>query len=77
MVRAEIADSRLPELIRQVQAGDEILLTQDQEPVARLVPAAPLSRTALPFSIRSFSGHRIISPEISQADLSEELFGQK
>jgi prevent-host-death family protein len=34
------ARDRLPQLIKSVQAGAEIVIAQDGEPVARLVPAA-------------------------------------
>ena len=32
---------RAAEWVKQVQSGDELLLTQDHQPVARLVPPAP------------------------------------
>jgi prevent-host-death family protein len=34
------ARDRLPQLIESVQAGAEVVIAQDGEPVARLVPAA-------------------------------------
>lgn len=39
LVTAEIEKSRLSDLIKQVQAGDEILLTRDNKPVAKIVSA--------------------------------------
>jgi len=27
--------------------------------------------------IRSFKGHRVLTPDISQADIAEDMFGQK
>ena len=37
-VALEEAASHLPELIREVRGGQEIVFTQGQQPVARLVP---------------------------------------
>jgi len=35
------AQTRLKELLSQMQAGVEVVLTEDSTPVARLVPIAP------------------------------------
>lgn len=35
------AEARLSELIRKLKPGDEVLITEDDRPVARLIPAAP------------------------------------
>ncbi len=43
---AEIGSTALPDLIKEVQAGNEVLLTQGNKPVAKLVPA--LERVAAP-----------------------------
>jgi prevent-host-death family protein len=32
------AQSRLPELIRQAARGEDVILTQEGEPVARIIP---------------------------------------
>jgi antitoxin (DNA-binding transcriptional repressor) of toxin-antitoxin stability system len=40
VVSLEEAQARLPELIGQVQQGEAILITRDQQPVAQLVPPA-------------------------------------
>ena len=63
------------ELVKQVQAGNEVLLTQGNKPVARIVPS-PQKETAqdAALRIRSLKGHRILTPLISQADLAEEMF---
>jgi antitoxin (DNA-binding transcriptional repressor) of toxin-antitoxin stability system len=77
VVTEEIGAKQLADLIKLVQAGDEILLTQDAKPVARLV-AAP-GKPALPCStpaIRSLKGHRALTPVISQQELAEELFAR-
>lgn len=74
-VTMEVGTRQLAELIKQVQAGDEVLLTQDAKPVAKLV-AAPVkpsvSRKAVP--IRSIPGHRVLIPNVSQQELAEEMF---
>jgi prevent-host-death family protein len=76
---AEVNDfaGRLAELVDRVRAGDEVLLTHENKPVARLVSA---SEEATPpqtvFKVRSLHGHRVLTPVISQAEIAEELFGQ-
>lgn len=75
IVTTEVGTRQLADLIKQVQAGDEVLLTQDAKPVAKLVaaPANPaLSRKAVP--IRSIPGHRVLVPNVSQGELAEEMF---
>ena len=72
---AEIGAVQLAELVKQVQAGNEVVLTQDSKPVARIVPAAqngaaPQTRLA----IRSLAGHRALTPVISQQELADEFF---
>lgn len=74
---ADIGIARLSDLILQVQAGNEVLLTQGDKPVARLIAAtenkvAPSSA----LKIRSLSGHRVLTPVISQSDLADELFSR-
>ena len=69
---------QLAELVKQVQAGHEVLLTQGHKPVARLVPAT--EKQSIPgavLPIRSFKGHRILTPSISQAELAGEMFDRK
>ena len=78
IVTAEIGTGQLADLIKQVQAGDEVVLTQGNKPVAKLVSALEEStspRAAVP--IRSLEGHRVLTPVISQADLAEEMFGRQ
>jgi prevent-host-death family protein len=68
---------QLAELVKQVQAGHEVLLTQDHKPVARLVPAERESVPGAPLQIRSFKGHRILTPSFSQSELAGEMFDRK
>lgn len=69
---------RLAELVKQVQAGDQVLLTQDHKPVARLVPASEKETApGATLRIRSLKGHRVLTPVFSQAELAEELFAPR
>jgi prevent-host-death family protein len=40
------ASRRLAQLIRSVQAGDEVLIAEGETPVARLLPVAPATEPA-------------------------------
>jgi prevent-host-death family protein len=78
IVTAEIGTGQLADLIKQVQAGAEVLLTQGNKPVAKLVPAGKettLLRAVL--QIRSLKGHQVLTPVISQAELADEMFGRQ
>lgn len=69
---------QLAELVKQVQAGHEVLLTQGHKPVARLVPAVENSIVpGAAFQIRSFKGRRVLTPSISQSELAAEMFAPK
>lgn len=77
-ITAEIGTGELADLIKKVQAGAEVLLTQGNKPVAKLVPASEetaTTRSAL--HIRSLKGHRVLTPVISQTDMAEEMFGRQ
>ena len=77
-VTTEIGARPLADLIKQVQDGDEVLLTQGNKPVAKLVSAAPEAIfPAMPLLIRSFTDHRVLTPVISQAELAEDIFGRQ
>ena len=43
-ITVEEAQTRLPELIGKLAPGEEIIITQDQQPVARLVGERPPAR---------------------------------
>jgi prevent-host-death family protein len=78
IVTIEIGAGQLAELIKQVQAGNEVLLTQSNKPVIKLVSASekPVSPGA-PLQIRSLKGHRVLTPIISQGELAQEMFGRQ
>jgi prevent-host-death family protein len=78
IVTEEVKAGQLAELLKQVQAGNEVVLTQDQKPVAKLISALPeKTPSAGTLQIRSFKGHKVLTPNISQADIAEDMFGQK
>jgi len=77
IVTAEVGTIHLADLIKQVQAGDEVLLTQDNYPVAKIVSASGNgASTGAALKIRSIKGHRVLTPMISQAELADEIFGR-
>jgi antitoxin (DNA-binding transcriptional repressor) of toxin-antitoxin stability system len=68
----------LAELVTVIQSGHEVLLTQGNKPVARLVAASEKEiAPGAPLRVRSLKGHRILTPVISQGGLAEEMFGSK
>jgi antitoxin (DNA-binding transcriptional repressor) of toxin-antitoxin stability system len=74
---AEVGTGQLADLIKQVQAGDEVLLTQGNKPVAKIVSASEKGISSGPaLNIRSIKGHRVLTPIISQGELAEEMFGR-
>jgi len=75
---AEIGAGQLAELVKQVQAGNEVLLTQGNKPVAKLVPALETSMAPqAALQIRSLKGHRVLTPVVSQAELAEDMFNRQ
>jgi prevent-host-death family protein len=74
IVTAEIGTGQLADLVKQVQAGDEVVLTLDSKPVAKLVPALDDASPRAALQVRSLKGHRVLTPVISQEDLAEEMF---
>jgi len=72
----EVGAAKLSDLVKQVQAGHDVVLTEGDKPVARLVPALGVeARQGAALRIRSLKGHQVLTPAISQADLAEEMFG--
>ncbi len=48
-ITIEEAKDRLSELIHRLNPGEEVVITEDDRPVARLVPAVPPARKARKF----------------------------
>ena len=69
---------RLAELVKQVQAGNEVVLTEGSKPVTKIVPATEQANVSTPtIEIRSLKGHRVLTAVISKSDLvGEMLTGQ-
>lgn len=65
---------RLAELVKQVQAGNEVLLTEGNKPVAKIILATAKEMTpGAPLKIESLKGHRVLTPKISQSEVMEEM----
>jgi prevent-host-death family protein len=66
---------KLAELVKQVQAGNEVLLTQGRKPVAKIVSTSEKEIiSGTPLQIHSLKGHRVLTPVISQSELADEMF---
>jgi len=77
ILTTEIRAGELADLIKQVQAGNEVLLTQSNKPVAKLVSASEKAASpGAPLPIHSLAGHRVLTANISQAELADEMFGR-
>jgi antitoxin (DNA-binding transcriptional repressor) of toxin-antitoxin stability system len=78
----EVTDPALQfaDLIRQVQAGKEFVLTQAGKPVARLAPVqtpATKKKSLPPLKFATFSGPTVLTPNISRADIAEDIFSRE
>jgi prevent-host-death family protein len=69
---------RLAELVRQVRVGNEVLLTQERKPVAKIVSTSE-NRIVSGAKLQSHSlkGHRVLTPAVSQSELAEEMFTRR
>jgi prevent-host-death family protein len=75
---ADMSVAHLPDLIKQVQAGHEVLLTQDGKHVAKIVAASESSLAPkAPLQVRSLTGHRVQTPVISQSEVADEMFSRQ
>jgi len=72
------AQGLFAEILAQVRAGDEVVLTDRLQPFARLVPMP--QRTSGPpthLRIRTFKGYRVLGLAVSHSKLAEELFDRE
>jgi prevent-host-death family protein len=77
-VREEVKPGQLAELLKQVQAGNEVVLTQDQKPVAKIVAASAVKRAEKKtWKLHSLKGHKVLTPNFTHAEIADEMFGQK
>jgi antitoxin (DNA-binding transcriptional repressor) of toxin-antitoxin stability system len=68
----------LAELVKQVKAGNEVLLTQGRKPVAKIISTSEKEIVSgATFQIRSLKGHRVLTPVISQSELADEMFSRQ
>ena len=71
-------NGRLAELVKQVQAGNEVLLTQGRKPVAKIVSTSEKEIvSSAKLQIHSLKGHRVLTPVISQSELADEIFSRQ
>lgn len=78
MVTTEIGTRQLADLVKEVQAGNEVLLTQGDKPIAKLISCEEIQVVkGSPLRIRSLNGHRVLTPVISQQDLADEMFNRE
>jgi antitoxin (DNA-binding transcriptional repressor) of toxin-antitoxin stability system len=55
-----------------------VVLTQDHKPVAKLVAARQeKSEPKAAWKLHAISGHRVLTPNINQAEIAEEMFGRQ
>lgn len=74
---AELSASQLEDLVREIQAGNEVVVMDKNHPVARLVPANGVPKGgARKFKMRSFPNRKVLTPVISQEEGADELFGR-
>lgn len=66
------AQARLPELVNSAAAGEEIVITRERQPVAKLVPISP--QTSLRDIQPAFVGKVLRQPP-QDDDLLEEMLG--
>jgi prevent-host-death family protein len=69
---------KLAELVKQVQAGNEVLLTQERKPVAKIISTSEKEVvSSAKLQIHSLTGHRVFTPVISQSELAEEMLSRQ
>ena len=77
METAEVNEftGRLAGLVKQVQAGNEVLLTPERKPVAKIVSASEKEIAAgATLQIRLLEGQRVLTHMVSQSELADEMF---
>jgi antitoxin (DNA-binding transcriptional repressor) of toxin-antitoxin stability system len=79
----EIAAAKLAELVKEVQAGNEVVLTDGGHAVARIVQATPTvtekngEDLVEKLNRISFKGVKVLTPNISQAEIAEEMYDRQ
>ena len=75
-IMSEIKPGELADLVPKVLAGDEALFTQGQRPVAKLVSAFEKVSPLPTFNICSLKGHRVLTLNIFQEELADDIFNR-
>ena len=74
----EVKAAELAELLKQIQAGNEIVVTQDQKPVAKLISTAlEKDKTKPVWKLHGIKGHRVLKPDFTHAEIADEMFGPR
>jgi antitoxin (DNA-binding transcriptional repressor) of toxin-antitoxin stability system len=65
----------LPEVVSQVLAGKEVVLTEADKPIARIVPILNGGSRPLPLlKIQSFSRPQVLTPNLTGSEIAEDMF---
>jgi prevent-host-death family protein len=73
-VTAEVGTQQLADLVKQVQAGDEVLLTQGNKPVAKIVSASGNGNSSAPRSLSSARHDHVLRLAQQPPNLADNHF---
>jgi antitoxin (DNA-binding transcriptional repressor) of toxin-antitoxin stability system len=81
----QVGAAKLDDLLKQVQAGNEVLLVDGDKPVARLTAAVDLvkenegtsDKGQSILNIRAIEGPRVLIPNFTHAEVAEEMFDRQ
>ncbi len=77
-VTAEIQPGQLADLLKQVQAGNEVVFTQGQKPVAKIIATTRVGNEETRWlEVKSLKGHKVLISDFTHAEIADEMFGQK
>jgi prevent-host-death family protein len=79
-VTAEVESAQLAELLKEVQAGNQVVLTEKNEPVAIITPAPRQEPDRPRPSIKDipvFHGHKVLTPHFTNGEIADEMFGER
>lgn len=64
--------------LRQVAEGHEVIITERSHPLARLVAAESSPRKhSSPLDVPPLRGAKVLTPNISSAEIAEEMWGRE
>jgi prevent-host-death family protein len=75
-VTADVASAQLPDLLKEIQAGNEVVLTEKNEPVARILPVparAQKSGTPRELILETFPDVKVLKPHFTHFEIAEEM----